>query len=99
MTSMMATPSSFEPPSIATELPQHLAARMNIANDFRDRGITYWQKLVREGVPKDEARKIASASAKFELFEKPPSQDQKQLISQFSAFVCRAQLWRSDLLI
>ena len=79
MTSMMATPSSFDSPSIAPELPQHLAARMNIANDFRDRGITYWQKLVREGVPKDEARKIASAIAKFELFEKPRLKTKRNL--------------------
>ena len=99
MTSTMAIAPSLDTPPTAAELPQHLAARMNIASDFRIRGITYWQKLVREGVPKDEARKIASAIAKFELFEKPPSQDQRQLISQFSAFICRAQLWRSDLLI
>ncbi|MGD1941747.1 MAG: hypothetical protein ACFB0G_10580 [Leptolyngbyaceae cyanobacterium] len=95
----MAIASSPDIPPTAAELPQHLAARMNIASDFRVRGITYWQKLVREGVPKDEARKIASAIAKFELFDKPPSPDQKQLISRFSAFICRAQLWRSDLLI
>lgn len=76
-----------------------IAPRLEIANDFRTLGITYWQKLVREGVPKDEARKIASAIAKFELLKRLPSPEEKQLISTFSRFVCRAQLWRSALLM
>ncbi|WP_272061117.1 hypothetical protein [Oscillatoria sp. CS-180] len=76
-----------------------VAFRMNIANDFKELGTTYWQKLVREGVPKNEARTIATAIAKLELFAKQPSSEQKQLISEFSRFICRAQLWRSDLLI
>ena len=80
--------------SIAT-----VAQTMDVASNFKELGITYWQKLVREGVPRDEAKKIATAIAKLELFAKPPSLAQKQLISQFSRFVCRAQLWRSDLLI
>lgn len=80
--------------SIAT-----VALTMDVASNFKELGITYWQKLVREGVPRDEAKKIATAIAKLELFAKPPSLEQKQLISQFSRFVCRAQLWRSDLLI
>lgn len=72
---------------------------VDIANDFRSLGIVYWQKLIREGVPKEEASQIAKAIAKFELFAQIPSTEQKQLISQFSALLCRAQLWRSDLLL
>ncbi|HEY9887177.1 MAG TPA: hypothetical protein V6D02_02185 [Candidatus Obscuribacterales bacterium] len=76
-----------------------MAPQMSLANDFRACCINNWQRLVREGVPRDEARKIAEAIARFELLEKAPSSEQKQLISQFSRFVCRAQLWHSELLL
>ncbi|NER79673.1 MAG: hypothetical protein F6K42_08835 [Leptolyngbya sp. SIO1D8] len=69
------------------------------ADYFRQTGITYWQKLIREGVPREEAGKIAAAIAKFDLFARTPSSEQKRLISQFSPLVCRAQLWRSHLLL
>lgn len=75
------------------------APQVPLARDFRDLGITYWQKLVREGAPKAEAQIIAGAIAKFELFRKVPTPEQKQLILKFSRFICRAQLWRSDLLL
>lgn len=75
------------------------APLIDIANDYRSLSIIYWQKLVREGVPRREAQSIAKAIVKYELFAQPPSQEHKQLISQFSALLCRAQLWRSDLLL
>ena len=76
-----------------------VATPVDLSNDYRHLGIAYWQKLVREGVPRDEARAIATAIAKFDLLDRVPSAEQKQLISQFSRFVCRAQLWRSHLLM
>lgn len=75
------------------------APAIDIATDYRSLSIIYWQKLVREGVPKSEAQMIAKAIVKFELFAQRPSPDHKQLISRFSALLCRAQLWRSDLLL
>lgn len=69
------------------------------SHDFQALGLTYWQKLVREGTPRDEAQIIAAAIAKFELFHKLPTPEQKQLILKCSRFLCRAQLWRSDLLL
>jgi hypothetical protein len=60
---------------------------------------TYRHKLIREGAPKTEARDIAIAIAKFELFQKAPTPEQKHLISTCSRFVCRAQLWHRDLLL
>lgn len=75
-----------------------LAPSMALADDFRTLGITYWQKLVREGVPRDEARVLACAIAKFELLDKVPTPDQQQLILRFSRFLCRAQLWHIGLL-
>lgn len=75
------------------------APKIDFAHDYHDLGLTCWQKLVREGTPKDEARIIASAIAKFKLFRTPPTHRQKQLISEYSRFICRAQLWCSDLLL
>ncbi|MEO1095538.1 MAG: hypothetical protein AAFX01_11630 [Cyanobacteria bacterium J06638_28] len=69
------------------------------ADYFQKIALAYWQKLVREGVPKQEAQAIAAAIAKFDLFERRPSHPQQQIISQFSALICRAQLWRSELLM
>lgn len=81
---------------VPTALP---SLHVDSAGHFKVLGITYWQKLIREGVPKDEARKIAVAIAKFDVLDRVPSSEQKQLISQFSPSVCRAQLWRSHLLL
>lgn len=75
------------------------APAIDIANDYRSLSIIYWQKLVREGVPRQEAQTLAKAIVKFELFGYPPSREHKQTISRFSALLCRAQLWRSDLLL
>ena len=75
------------------------APTINIATDYRSLSIIYWQKLVREGVPKTEAQTIAKVIVKFELFAQRPSPEQRELISRFSASLCRAQLWRSDLLL
>ena len=76
-----------------------VSLEIDTADAFKKLGITYWQKLVREGVPREEAQHIAAAIAKFDLFERSPSTAQKSLISKFSAYVCRAQLWRSHLLL
>lgn len=81
---------------VPTAIP---SLNIDIAGHFKILGITYWQKLIREGVPKEEARKIAVAIAKFDILERLPSNEQKQLISRFSPSVCRARLWRSDLLL
>jgi hypothetical protein len=62
-------------------------------------GVAYWQLLVKVGVPKPEAVKIAAAIAKFDIVNRQPSPEQRALISQFSAAICRAQLWRSHLLL
>jgi len=75
------------------------APPIDIATDYRSLIIVYWQKLVREGVPRREAQILAKAIVKFELFAQRPSHEHKQLISRFSALLCRAQLWRSDLLL
>ncbi|MEB3269780.1 MAG: hypothetical protein VKJ09_14650 [Leptolyngbya sp.] len=62
-------------------------------------GVAYCQILVKVGVPKPEAVKIAAAIAKFDIVNRQPSPEQRELIAQFSALICRAQLWRSHLLL
>ena len=62
-------------------------------------GSSYWQQLMHIGIPKQEARSIAVAIAKYDIVQCQPQGIQKQLISHYSAFVCRANLWRAGLLL
>jgi hypothetical protein len=89
--------------SRSAQQPQHQASNSNPAaeNSYFPRQVRvfYWQKLVREGVPKPEAKAIATVIAHFDISHKQPSSAQKRLIAQYSAGICRAQLWRSALLL
>ncbi|MFE4105509.1 hypothetical protein [Almyronema epifaneia] len=62
-------------------------------------GIAYWMKLIREGVPKTDARAIAAAIAKYDVAKRLPSLEQRALIVRYSPLICRAQLWRTSLLL
>lgn len=59
----------------------------------------YWQQLVEQGVPLKAARIIAEAIANYDSTSRPPTPLQQQLIRHYCRFVCRAQLWRSRLLL
>jgi hypothetical protein len=61
-------------------------------------GLHYWQQLCQVGIPSSEARRIAAAIAKFEVAQRPPAPDQAHLIGRYSVLICRARLWRRDLL-
>lgn len=61
--------------------------------------LRYWRRLVRAGVPVDDARRIARAVAKFDLMELPPTVQQQALIQRYCPTVCRAGLWRAELLL
>ena len=67
--------------------------------EIKQMGATYWQQLMRIGIPKQEARSIAVAIAKYDVTQSQPQGAQKQLICHYSAFVCRANLWRAGLLL
>ena len=58
----------------------------------------YWRKLIEAGVPIDEAKLLAWAIVRFEVAQISPTPDQQQLLRQYCRFVCRAGLWRSNLL-
>lgn len=59
----------------------------------------YWRKLVEAGVPVHAADIIATAIAQYDAVRKVPSSHQQHLISEYCRFICRADLWRSQLLI
>jgi hypothetical protein len=59
---------------------------------------TYWRKLIEVGVPIETARMIAWAIARYDVGKKQPDTLQKKLISQYCRFICRAGLWRVNLL-
>lgn len=59
----------------------------------------YWRKLIEVGVPINVAKSIAWAIVRYDVVHKVPTPMQQALISQYCRFICRAQLWRSDLLL
>lgn len=59
----------------------------------------YWQRLVEQGVPIKVARVIAEAIAHYDSTSRAPTSQQQQLIYHYCRFICRAQLWRSRLLL
>ncbi|HEY9638953.1 MAG TPA: hypothetical protein V6C57_00635 [Coleofasciculaceae cyanobacterium] len=59
----------------------------------------YWRKLMRAGIPMDDARRIARAIAKYDAAGILPTAQQQLLVSQYCPFVCRAGLWRAELLL
>ena len=62
-------------------------------------GSGYLQQLIRIGIPIQDARTIAVAIARYDVDHHHPQDLQRQLICQYSAFVCRANLWRPGLLL
>jgi hypothetical protein len=59
----------------------------------------YWRKLIELGVPINEAHDIAEAIARYDAAKKRPNRKQKELINRYCATICRAELWRSKLLL
>lgn len=59
----------------------------------------YWRKLVEVGVPVDVANVIAKAIAQYDAVRQMPTSNQQHLINEYCRYICRADLWRSQLLI
>ncbi len=59
----------------------------------------YWRRLVRLGVPVDDAMYIAIAIAKFDVTNKQPRTKYRNLIGRYCSHICRAELWRPGLLV
>lgn len=83
--------------STYTEVNQ--ASRNQLNAYVKKIGVCYWQKLIQIGVPRREARNIAAAIAKYDAANRIPNPEQKQLIAKYSPLICRAHLWRTDMLL
>ena len=82
---------------ISATLP--VAQSANCQASVRTKGILYLYKLVNEGIPFQDARVIAAAIAKYDAANRLPKPHQRELIMQYSPLICRAHLWRSELLL
>ncbi|MGG6292894.1 hypothetical protein ACQ4M4_00605 [Leptolyngbya sp. AN02str] len=60
---------------------------------------TYWRQLIEAGIPIDAANAIAWAIARYDAARRIPNAYQKALINRYCPLVCRAGLWRSQLLL
>jgi hypothetical protein len=69
------------------------------SSEVKRLGVQYWQQLCRVGVPLTDARKMAAAIAKYDIAQRPITPDERYLIIRYSPFVCRAQLWRGNMLL
>jgi hypothetical protein len=75
------------------------AKRIAINLIIREMVPVYWRKLIELGVPIDEAHDIAEAIARYDAAKKRPNRNQKELIKRYCPTICRAELWRSNLLL
>ncbi|NET31757.1 MAG: hypothetical protein F6K19_07110 [Cyanothece sp. SIO1E1] len=85
LTTPMATQASFYGAKLTS-----ISIR-NIASD-------YWIRLLELGVPSPDAWNISVAIAKFDAKNEIPNSAQKGLISQHCPIICRAKLWRRQLI-
>lgn len=77
---------------------QHLK-RLVQRNRIRKIRPVYWRRLVEVGVPVQVADVIAKAIAQYDASRQQPNPVQQHLIREYCRFVCRAELWRSQLLV
>ncbi|GAB4374961.1 MAG: hypothetical protein Kow00121_20070 [Elainellaceae cyanobacterium] len=59
----------------------------------------YWRKLIEVGIPIDDAHRVAEAIAWLDAAQKALTPAQKRLIRYYCVMICRAELWRSGMLL
>jgi hypothetical protein len=59
----------------------------------------YWRRLIKLGVPIEDAMYIAIAIARFDVANKKPRTKYRNLIGRYCPYICRAELWRPGLLV
>ncbi len=59
----------------------------------------YWERLTQVGVASQDAWKVASAIARYDVEGRLPTPEQRNLIGRYCVAVCRAELWRRELLL
>lgn len=66
--------------------------------EFKKTAARYYRKLLALGVPIEDAQRIAKAIARFDLTRTALKPHYKNLVSHYCPLVCRAGLWRPNLL-
>jgi|GEM_PF-5160950 len=59
----------------------------------------YWERLLQVEVPSQDAWEVASVIARYDLEGRLPTTAQRNLIGRYCVAVCRAELWRRELLL
>ncbi|MEM6253135.1 MAG: hypothetical protein AAF821_09450 [Cyanobacteria bacterium P01_D01_bin.156] len=62
-------------------------------------GMRHWQRLMRVGVPQQEAKALAVALVRYSYLHCQPSFKEKRLIGRYCQHLCAVGLWRLELLL
>ncbi len=59
---------------------------------------TYWRRLIEVGVSMEDARTLAEIIARYDVLKQLPNEEQRRQLNQHCRYICRAELWRYELL-
>lgn len=59
----------------------------------------YWERLMLAEVPSQDAWEVAKVIARYDVDGRLPTAAQRNLIGRYCVAVCRAELWRRELLL
>ena len=62
-------------------------------------GVRHWRRLMRVGVPQQEAKELAIAVVRYSYLHCRPSFEEKRLIGRYCQHLCAVGLWRLELLL
>lgn len=62
-------------------------------------GARYWKRLMRVGVPQQEAKELAIAVLRYNHLDCRPSCEEKRLIGRYCQHLCAVGLWHLELLL
>lgn len=62
-------------------------------------GARYWHRLMRVGVPQQDAKELAIAVVRYSHLDCRLSSEEKRLIGRYCRHLCAVGLWRLELLL
>lgn len=62
-------------------------------------GVQHWQRLMRVGVPQEDAKELAIAVVRYKHLDCRPSFKEKRLIGRYCQHLCAVGLWHLELLL
>lgn len=62
-------------------------------------GARYWHRLMRVGVPQQDAKELAIAVVRYSHLDCRPSSEEKRLIGRYCRHLCAVGLWHLELLL